>query len=266
MSVTIPLMNPIRFYRPADTPNFSSKFPVFDNVTQRTQTQQGLYPASWYKDYIVNKEIQLQFRVSGLSDENITVTEPNGDIQLLTPTDISPGGWTGDTVNRYNFTPDQEGVHYMEFNEEGQLSDKFMVHSVLKFRKRLVEVVFYNLTNDYGMIFWDGITQKYTGTTYFTGILKPTPKNEISAFETDQGSLTKLQATPVRAYTLTLTDIHNTYYDNIDHIFSCDFLQVNGVEFQTAEAPEISEKEKSDLIDVTVVLSMVDNDFMAKDL
>jgi hypothetical protein len=110
------------------------------------------------------------------------------------------------------------------------------------------------------MVFWDGVTQKYSGTTYFTGQLKTgKPENNISAFKSDRGVVSKLRSTPVKLAELILTDIHYSYVYNINQIFSCDYLIVNGIQYQTNEVPEVDEIEKSDLVNITINLSQVSN-------
>lgn len=267
MSVFIPIMNPLRFYNPSELPNFSSIWPLMDNTKQRIQYQKGIYAQKhWYKPFLINTAIDLQFAVNGLSDENITVTEPSGDTVTLIPTDISPTGWTGNTVNKYTFTPDQEGVHTMVFNEESQTSDSFYVVSAERYRKRLIEIQFRNTDNDFGMIFYDEGSIQYTGKTYFTGIIKPVGGSENSTFETDRGVISKTQATPVRDYQLTLTDIHINYKENIDFIFACDYLLINGQEFQNPSSIDVDEKDKLDLIDISVNLRMITNDYYTKNV
>ena len=112
------------------------------------------------------------------------------------------------------------------------------------------------------MIFFNGLLQKYTGLTYFTGQLKPgQPENEISGYESDRGELQKLISTPKRISNLILTEVHISYIDVINMIFSCDNLTINGVTFQSAEAPKIEEIQKSDLVNIEIKLTQTNNDY-----
>ena len=261
MSIISADMNPIRFYNQANEPDFTDIFPNNENIILRQKYIEGIYPVNWYKDHLIDKAVNLQFQIDGLSDLSMSVYAPSGSVINVAPTDITPLGWILNSVYKYTFTPDEEGVYYCVFNGDTDvISDKFYVASLEKFRRRLVKIDFYNSVNDYGMVFWDDITQKYSGTTYFTGQLKTGKvKNEISAFEGDRGVVSKLRSTPVKLAELILTDIHYSYVYNINQIFSCDYLVVNGIQYQTNEVPEVDEIEKSDLVNITINLSQVSN-------
>jgi hypothetical protein len=238
-----------------------------DNVDHRNKWIEGINPGSFYKDFLINKQISLQFRILDSGDESIKVYKLNsaGTYTLFTTLiaiDITPYGWISEDVNRYDFTPSLEGVYYMDFEATGFLSDKFIVNSQEIFTRKLIEIVFYNSENDYGMIFFDESTQKYTGRTYFTGQLLPgAPGNESSVFNSDRGQITKLRATPIRNAILKICDLHYTYLDNINMIFSCDNILVNGIAYQNADVMEVEDIAKSDLKNVTVKLSQVNNDY-----
>ena len=193
----------------------------------------------------------------------MSIYAPSGAITNVNPVDITPSGWVLNSVYKYTFTPDEEGIYYCVFNGDTDvLSDKFLVNSLEKFRRRLVKIEFYNSINDYGMVFWDNSTPKYTGLTYFTGQFKPGRiKNDISAFESDRGVVEKLRSTPVKLAELILTDIHYSYVYNINQIFSCDNLTINGIQYQTQDVPDVEEIEKSDLVNITINLSQVSNLF-----
>lgn len=260
-------MNPLRFYEPAQLPNFLTRFPHMDNVSIKNKWIEGIYPGSFYKDFLINKQISLQFRILDEGDESIKVYKLNsvGTYTLYTtliPIDITPDGWISEDVKRYDWTPSDEGVYYMDFENTGFVSDKFIVNLQEIFIRKLIEIVFYNSENDYGMIFFDESTQKYTGRTYFTGQLLPgAPGNELSVFPSDRGQLTKLRATPIRNAILKICDIHYAYLDNINMIFSCDNISINGIGYQNADVMEVEDIAKSDLKNITVKLSQVVNDY-----
>lgn len=261
MSLFAPLMNPIRFYPVDSIPDFQDTFPFVDRMVTQQKWIEGVYPSNFYKDFLINKEIILQFRLSGIDDKNIIVTKPSGT-QTLTATEITPSGWTSTAVYKYSFTPTAEGVYYFTFTEPNYKSDKIYVSGLEKFRRRLVEISYYNSENDYSMIFFNGALQKYTGLTYFTGQLLPSqPENEISGYESDRGNLEKLRSTPKRISNLILTDVHISYIDVINMIFSCDNLTINGVTFQSAEAPQIEIIAKSDLVNMEIKLTQTNNDY-----
>lgn len=268
MSIYSSITNPIRFYKNDNEPDFYTKFPFVDNITQRQKYNPGVYPSKFYKDFIINQEISFQLQLIDVSDETITLYKPDGTTSNLTPTNITPSGWTSAEVKRYDFTPTQEGVYYMIFSDPNYISDKFVVHSKLKFREQLIEIQYRNSENDYGLVFYDGSTLKFTGKTYFTGKGPiPNPGNEISAFVSDRGNLVKLRSTPTRDYILELIDIHYSYIDNINHIFSCDYLLVNGMEVQSSEVLEPERVEdRSDLYNITINISIVNNNYFIKEI
>lgn len=263
MSIISADMNPIRFYNQANEPDFNNIFPNNENILLRQKWIEGIYPVSFYKDHIINKELSMQFQISGLSDLSMSIYAPSGTIININPIDITPTGWVLNNVYKYTFIPDEEGVYYCLFNGDTDiLSDKFIVNSIEKFRRRLIKIEFYNSKNDYGMVFWDDVTQKYSGLTYFTGQLKTGKiKNDISAFESDRGVVEKLRSTPVKLAELKLTDIHYSYVYNINQIFSCDNLTINNIQYQTQDVPEVEEIEKSDLVNITINLSQISNLF-----
>jgi hypothetical protein len=263
--IRVPLMNPIRFYNPNIEPDYTTYWPNPDNYIQRTKYIEGITPANYYKDFIINKEITIQLWISEVVNTTLKLYKPNGTTQILTGVDISPVGWVSETVYKYSFTPTLEGEYYLKNEETEIISDVIYVQSQLKYKKRLVYIEYQNSENDYGMVFWDELTEKFKGKTYFTGrLMWAEPKNEISAFTTDRGNVEILRSTPVRTANLELTEIHFTYIDNINMIFSCDTISVNGMNFQTVENPKIELTEKSDIVNITIQLSLIDNDYFAK--
>ena len=157
MSLYAPLMNPIRFYPVSSLPDFQDTFPFVDRMVTQEQWIEGVYPTNFYKDFLINKEIRLQFRLSGITDKKIIVTKPDGSTQILSETEITPAGWTSTDVYKYSFTPTAEGVYYFTFTEPNYKSDKIYVSSLLKFRRRLIEIAYYHSENKHGMIFYNGV-------------------------------------------------------------------------------------------------------------
>ena len=153
MSANIPLANPIRFIKNNNEPDFDTKFPFVDNITQRENVTPGIYASKFYKDFIVGQPITFQLQVIGITDETIVVHQPDGTTTDLTPTDITPTGWTSAEVRSYTFTPTQAGVHYMVFTEPDLISDKFVAHELLKFKKQAKSLR--NFYSDSIIVIWE---------------------------------------------------------------------------------------------------------------
>ena len=263
MSASISLTTPLRFYEIGSGADYLTVWPTPDNVLQRQKWQDGIEAVEyWYKDHVVNQLLSIQFSYVGVTDQNIYVFKYNQSTGVfdahstLTPTDITPSGWVSDSVNKYDFTPAQEGLYYLEYTEPGWRSDEFVVHTDEKYRKRLVEIEYYNTENILDTIFFDGIVQKYTGKTYFEGHLKKNNlKNEYSQFVRDEGGVKRLRSTPIRSATLVMANVHYTYADIINWIFSLDTIVVNGVQYVADDTPNLDPIDKTDLVNITISLT-----------
>lgn len=268
MQILYPDMQPIRFYKIGETPDYITYFPNHQNITHRFEYVPGLHPTEYYTDWVINYEILIQFRIQVIGQENLSVYKYNTSTQsydlytTITPVNISPSGWTLDQVNRYSFTPSVAGVYYIESSSAEWRSDKFVVHSSLKFRKRLFKISYYNTENDYFMIFYDNDTNVYTPTAFFTGALYPdSPGNDMSVFETDRGNPQKQRSTPQNIMNLKMLDIHYAELTRINLIFSCDTITVNGVTWQSKEAMEVEQIQNSDLVNITINLIQTDYNY-----
>lgn len=262
MQVLIPDMQPVRINRTDEVPDFQTYFPNLKNITHRFEWFQGLHATEYYTDFLINKQLSFQLALTVEGTEDINIYKYNSDTDsydlhtTISPLDISPAGWQLNKVNRYDFTPTAAGVYYFESTSAEIRSDKFIVHSDLKYRKRLCEIVYYNTVNEYFMIFFDNGTQRYTGMSYFTATIEPsTPGTEISAFETDRGNLIKTRTTPINKLKLILADIHLSEIRRVNMIFSCDYISVNGVTYQNEGAIEVDPIENSDLVNITIELT-----------
>lgn len=268
MQILYPDMQPIRFYKFGETPDYITYFPNHQNITHRFEYVPGLHPTEYYTDWIVDNEISVQFRlqVEGLEDLSVykfNQTTKSYDLNTtITANNISPTGWQLDKVNRYNFTPSTAGVYYFENTSSGWRSDKFCVWDDLKHKKRLVKIGYSNSENDYFIIFHNNLTAVYTPTAFFTGALYPdSPGNDISVFETDRGNPIKQRSTPQNIYNLKLLDIHYAEIQRVNMIFSCDTITVNGITWQNKEAMEVEQIANSDLVNITINLIQTDYNY-----
>lgn len=261
MSINIPDMNPIRFRNTDNDPDYSSIWPNYRNITQRVNNIPGMYATEYYRDHVVNRPLYLQFETTTSYTNRINVYKYNTSVeayqfeQYINGTDITPTGWTGGDIYKYTFTPSSSGIYMMTFPDADLTSDEFYVHDSVILKKYLIQISFYNTENDYGMVFYDETTLNFSGLTYFTGILKNTqPGNVTSAYTNDRGGQEVLKKTPMHGAILTLTNVHHTYIENINMIFSCDRITVNGVEYSSKESPEVEEIDKSDLVNIKINL------------
>jgi hypothetical protein len=262
-----PLLNPIRFYNSGQTPNYSTRFPNIDNITQRYNWAPGVHPSMWYKEWRTGQTMYLQFEQEAEESTDLNVylyNETTGSYAELdtgspiTGVDISPVGWTGLPIYQYTFTPSTDGTYYFQFDEGGIISDKFVVISDSNLIKNLIKIKYSNSENDFGCIFSN---DEYFN-QYFTGqLVIGDPQNEISGFQSDRGELIKLQATPIRIVNLLLNEIHYTYMDHINTIFSLDTIEVNGISYQNTEAPTKDDISDSDLKNITIKLIQTGNDY-----
>lgn len=263
MAITALDINPVRFYSNLNTIDNSTYFPNDHNIVQRNNYFEGEYAQKFYPVHLINKAIYLQFQNDG-GDLTLVVHKPDGTTSNITPVNINPTGWTGTDVWLYTYTPSVKGIYYFQFALGNMISDKYYVISETKFKKRLIKVEYYNSFNDFETVFFDGTTQVFAPVIYLEGILKAgTPRNEKSTFQTDRGELTINRATPIPTATLQLMT-HRTLLAQLNIIFSCDRIVINGVSYQTSEPIEPENVEKEDMYKVNINLLETSYNFSRK--
>lgn len=259
--ILAPLLNPIRFYDSAKLPDYSTRFPNMDNVTQRTSYIDGIGAAQYYKEWLYGKELKLQFEFQ--EGDNILLTaykyndstETYASYTTSSGTEITPAGWVGNKFAKHSFSL-SEGTYYLQF-ADGLKSDVFVVTNSLFQKKKFIEIVYSNSENDFGCVFEDESLSNY-----FCGqLMIGNPENEISGFESDRGNFIKLSSTPKRIAMLNINDIHYTYVDSLNMLFSLDDITINGITYQTSEPPTIEDQEFSDLKNITVKLIQTSNTY-----
>lgn len=256
--IQCPILNPIRFYE--GLPDYATVFPNMDNVTQRVSYIDGVGSAKYYKEWLYGKDLVLQFEFQEGDNTALAVyqysqaTETYSLYSNNIGLEITPVGWVGNRFIKHTITL-PEGTFYLKFSDN-YISDVFVVINSLALRKRLIEVVYTNSDNDFGCIFDVAMSN------YFCGqLIIGSPENEISGFESDRGDFVKLSATPKRVAILNLNDIHYTYVDHVNLIFSLNDLTINGVTYQNTEPPTIEDNEFSDLKNITVKLVQTNNNY-----
>lgn len=252
------ILNPIRFYKTSNVPNYTTKFPNPDNVTFGSQYFYGVNFSSWFIRFHIGI-MYLQFEMTGADSKVLSVYKyVNGAFQIsatIYGADITPSGWSGNYM--YKFTVNlSDGVYYLS-STNGFKSDIFCVTSSAEVSEDFVKIDYLNSENDFGCIFG---TNSFT--SYFIGSLTPgAPKNEYSTYEDDRGEPVKLSATPQRVATLSLKGLHFTYVDMVNHIFSLDTITVNGIDYENDEAPTFDAIDGSDMGTLNIRLIQKTNDY-----
>lgn len=267
MAIQNPILNPMRFYNATELPNYADRWPGMDNVSMFTEWQKGVYASKFYRDFVLNEEMKLQFWFdSAITNPDINVykfnsiTENYQLFQTLTPVDVSPVGWVDIPVYNYSFLPTVTGIFYFDFGDADLLSDRFIVHNETKYLKQLVKISYSHYENKFDIVYLDDTTPVYEGLAYFQGrLIVGEPANEISQYIDDPGNVELLQATPQRTANLQLFTLHYSYVDLITYIFSNSEIYVNEIKYQNNEAPELEYIANSDLVNMTVKLFQSDN-------
>jgi len=257
-----PLINPIRFYNPANEPDYLTKFPNIDNIYNG---KDWVYGVSSFKNYsrIHTDVLYLQFLLSTGNSPNFKLYQLLDGEWVIADTivavDISPASWISDPI--YLLTVDQpDGVYYLDAPNLLR-SDIFTITTEARILKDCVKIDYANSENDFGCIFDNGVTT-YEFTAYFIGqLLTGTPGVEIESYEDDRGEPVKLRSTPQRTAILNLKGIHYTYSDYFTHLFSCDTVTINGVEYENTEAPSFDLTQSSDLGSLSIKLIQKTNDY-----
>lgn len=255
-------INPLRFFNNENTIDWDDTFPNEHNIQHRVEYFKGEYPQNYYNVHLIDNDIILEFRITGVANITMTANLPNGSTASITPTNISPSGWTEAPAWRYVYTPASEGIYYFEL--ENFISDKIYVVNRTKFRKELIRISYYNSFNDFETVFYTGTTLSFNPVMFVSGVLKSgIPTNEKSTFTTDKGEITTRRSIPVPTARL-IFETHRTMLQNINMVFSCDRININGVTYQPLDELDYTEIEQEDMFLVTVNLSETNYDYSRK--
>lgn len=252
------ILNPIRFYPSDLMPDYISVFPNFDNITYGNAYFFGVNASRYcirvhvgdlYLQFLNPDNAAFELDVYKLSESNTFEV-----VDTVTSVDISPVGWVGYEIHKVTLSL-ADGVYYLSNND--YKSDIFRVTSNTRTIKDLVKIKYSNSINDFGCIFDTNYFE-----AYFMGNFKSgEPKNDIEAYNSDRGNPVKLRATPIRTATINILALHQTYKDLVEHIFSCDTIEVNGVLYENTESPQWSDIDGSDMGNITIKLVKKINDY-----
>lgn len=255
------LLNPIRFYKTSEIPDYATYFPNFDNTTYGNSYFYGVNSSPdvirqhigiMYLQFVNEENTPFGVEVYKLNDANEFEL-----IDTVNSVDISPVGWVTDQIHKVTLDL-ADGVY--KLIADSHTSDIFKVISAIEYTKDLVKIKYLNSYNEFGCIFDTNYFE-----AYFRGnIKKGEPKNDIDNFESDGGGTVKLRAIPQRTATLNIKGIHQNYVELVEMIFSCDTITVNGIDYENSDAPNYNDNESADLGDISVKLVQKNNDYYGK--
>ena len=257
------ILNPIRFRNiDTDVPDRLTIYPNNDNVTYGEFNQFGVLPSPEFLRYhygdmylqFVNEFNTIQtFSVYKLQSDGTWAIIPGG----FDSVDISPAGWVGYQIHKVTVTGLADGCYYLFDGDSNLKSDIFYITSSTDFTEDFVKIKYSNSINDFGCIFGTHYFE-----VYFRGSLIPgEPKIDIDSYEDDRSQPVKLKASPQRTATMTLEGINILYKDLIEHIFSCDTIEINGVSYDNMDAPSSDFPKGQDMGTITVKLAQSINDY-----
>lgn len=274
----IPRANPVRI-RPISSTvagsvgnieiDWVKYFPRFDLMTQREKYQQGITPGSWYIDFLKGNEISFQLQIDEASGFRKSCYVYKEGVALgtnINGVDITPVGWVGFKVFKFNYTFPSAGFYYFVwqvYDDNGILgdyqlkSDIINVHNDAVTDKMLVEIKYRKADNSLNYVFGGNYSKIYS-----TGLIKKiVPQVETSSF--DEDNFTLLNTRSSNRMRLTLTDTHIDYIDTFSKIFECPDILVNGMPVAIDGGIEEQETEKSDIVNLVINLkSTIDNNNM----
>lgn len=254
--ISIPITNPIRFQEISTVIDYYNVMPTSDNMRLSTEYQRGIYPVNFNPIFLIVKEISIEFYSSTLLDTAglVKVMAPDG-LENPTVTNITNPSWVGDYVYKASYEPIINGEHYFLINGE-YISDKFLVRES---QNDCVKIQWYDNNNRYGGYYTDGSNYDWQPIAYYNGMLLPDkPEDDQSVYDQANGNTTTLQAEPKRISKLIITDININYIDVIKLQMVCSNLYVNDLRFAATDF-DVAFKEKSDICDITIKLTLKDN-------
>ena len=269
MALRAPDMNPIRFIDTSKVVNYASIFPTPYNISPRLKYYSSIGKVNYLKEFIINQDINIQFGMYNPASQVMRVYKLDNDkvyqqVSVIAPVDITPTGWVSEDIYKYTYRPTTEGVYYFTIDGETWESDDIFVISSLKYKKRLIEIQYWNTTNDYGMIFHDLGVNSFKAKTYFEGDWTTRSQNDISGIEKDRGGFYKTKSTPISGIQLNLYKVYYGYDMCISKIFSCDNIYINGIQYENKATPESDKIEQTPLYNYKVDLTEVNNNYSSK--
>ena len=149
------LLNPIRFYRADDMPDYLTKFPNFDNTTYREAYFYGVAASpDCIREHVGDMFLQFVDETnSGFTFDIYKLNEANDFeiVDTVDSVDISPVGWVTDQIHKITLTGLEDGIYQLK--NDGYQSDIFRITSSTTITEDLVKIQYANSRNDFGCIF-----------------------------------------------------------------------------------------------------------------
>lgn len=252
------LLNPIRFYRADDMPDYLTIFPNFDNTTYGDAYFYGIaaspdcirnHVGDMFLQFIVDDASVFTFDVYKINDEN-----EFENISSVSSVDISPVGWVTEQIHKVTLTAFDDGIYQLKNND--YTSDIFRITSSTTITEDLVKIQYSNTRNEFGCIFGANYF-----TAYFRGNIEPGDSDiNKESFPRDDGGDVELRSTPNRTATLNIMGVHQNYKSLIEMISSCNDKTINGVKYSTG-SPSYEQTKGSDIANITIKLVQTNNDY-----
>jgi len=262
--IRIPKANPIRITPDETIINYSTRFPNFDLMDQRTNYQRGVYNIEDYiVDFVVGRTLYFQFSFPVDPMSGLTVTLRNIDTSTSTPitmTDITPVGWVGFDVFQGAINIATQGRYYIYISIGNPIykqfrSDVFYATGANATVKSIIDIKYRNTYNKSGMV-WGA--NYYS--TFFTGNFKSGQSLIENSISKEDDGVNIYSSKSFGALTLELCDIHETQLRQIEKIMMMDDLVVNGVPVTCENGIEKNYIDKTDVYNVNINLSLRYND------
>lgn len=261
--MAVPILNTIRFYNASKNPDYSTYYPDINRIAANDSLNYGIKSVNWYKSWPSGEEIKFQ----AIDIVSAEVVKSDGTQISLTPVDITPSGWaTSETYYTVSYTPSLgEKIFFRLTTTSFVIYQSDMIYVNTKFKYNLNKIEFLNSTNRYNNIFNNAAgTNIYSGITYFEGLFEPDkPSNEITTYKTQEEKPIKTKASPQFNRVLTFTDIPYHYYEQLNMIFSCNDIKVNGIQVDNNENEPDPDRinNESNLTNIKIQLQIVTDNY-----
>ena len=262
-NIIVPSINPIRLYPTVGdgdsiTIDYSTHFPHPDLMQVGTSYQKGVTAFDKYiTDWVVGFPIYFQMQTNGsMSSVTAKLLEKYGSgYRTVIITDITPDEWVGYNVKKFTITStSSSGYYYMYLSFVVNSvtytfkSNVIYISKTLSTDKNLVYIKFKNSFNDFNYVF-----DNYYNAFYSAIFKIQPPSTEITTFESDTKYISNSRS--YGKLKLTLCDIPDLFIEQVSQQFRCDSIILNEVEYIAEEGISVEETNKTDIVDINIMLT-----------